>query len=277
MALKRNERYPGHFSNPTTAHPQGAFKNRTAPNSQDGSYLEADWANDWDGFFSSLLSASGLTANGNVDTALNSQYYDALKSLFLQRTNPFGDIKSDGTVNTALANLGLGEAAKSRLLQSGGDSVKDVMSQNAITYLLSLKAGVNGERVEAENFREALNLGNAAQRNVGNTASNNIPDMSFFTSGAGWYKLPNGQIFQFGQSSIVNSTTGVATATFPIAFPTQCDTILITEVTTTGGPTFVKSWGLDTTSITLSSFNGQLNATGIVAKDEFFRFFAMGK
>ncbi|MEF8210219.1 hypothetical protein U9284_24225, partial [Escherichia coli] len=46
-----------------------------------------------------------------------------------------------------LTYLGLGEAAKSRVLQSGGDSVKDVMSQNAITYLLSLKAGVNGERV----------------------------------------------------------------------------------------------------------------------------------
>ena len=30
----------------------------------------------------------------------------------LQRTDPFGDIKSDGTVQTALENLGLGEAAK---------------------------------------------------------------------------------------------------------------------------------------------------------------------
>lgn len=30
----------------------------------------------------------------------------------LQRTNPFGDIKSDGTVSLALSNLGLGTAAK---------------------------------------------------------------------------------------------------------------------------------------------------------------------
>ena len=30
----------------------------------------------------------------------------------LQRTDPFGDIKSDGAVQTALENLGLGEAAK---------------------------------------------------------------------------------------------------------------------------------------------------------------------
>lgn len=112
MALKRNERYPGRFSNPTTDHPQGAFKNRTAPSAQDGSYLEQDWPNDWDGFFGRLLTLAGVSPNGSVDTALSSQYYDALKALFLQRTNPFADIKSDGTVETALANLGLGTAAK---------------------------------------------------------------------------------------------------------------------------------------------------------------------
>lgn len=78
MALKRNERYPGRFENPTTEQPQGAFKNRTSPTSQDGSYLEADWVNDWSGFFGRLLTAGSITANGNVDTALDSQYYTAL-------------------------------------------------------------------------------------------------------------------------------------------------------------------------------------------------------
>lgn len=112
MALKRNETYPGRFNNPTTEHPQGAFKNRSAPGAQDGSYLEQQWANDWDGFFGRLLTLAGVTPNGTVDTAQASQYYDALKSLFLQRTNPFADIKADGTVDTALSNLQLGEAAK---------------------------------------------------------------------------------------------------------------------------------------------------------------------
>lgn len=127
MALKRNERYPGRFSNPTTDHPQGAFKNRTAPSAQDGSYLEADWVNDWSGFFGRLLTVAGITPNGNADTALASQYYDALKALFLQRTNPFGDIKTDGTVNTALSNLGLGEAAK-RDVGTGNNQLPDMSS-----------------------------------------------------------------------------------------------------------------------------------------------------
>lgn len=78
MALKRNERYPGRFSNPNAAHPQGAFKNRTSPTSQDGSYLESDWANDWDGFFARVFTVAGVTPNGNVDTGTSSQYYDAL-------------------------------------------------------------------------------------------------------------------------------------------------------------------------------------------------------
>lgn len=111
MALKRNETYPGRFSNPTDDHPQGAFKNRSAPGAQDGSYLEQQWVNDWDGFFGRLLTIAGVTPNGSVDTASSSQYYDALKSLFLQRTDPFGDIKSDGAVHKALENLGLGDGS----------------------------------------------------------------------------------------------------------------------------------------------------------------------
>lgn len=107
MALKRNERYPGRFQNPTSASPQGGFKNRTSPTSQDGSYLESDWANDWDGFFGSLLSGAGITPNGNVDTATSSQYFNALRLLTLQRSNPFNDVKTDGNANLALSNLGV--------------------------------------------------------------------------------------------------------------------------------------------------------------------------
>ncbi|EMW3234941.1 hypothetical protein AAEX31_005186 [Pseudomonas aeruginosa] len=78
MALKLNERYPGRFNNPTSDYPQGSFKNRTAPNAKDGSYLEQDWANDKEGFFQSLISASGLVPSGVTDKVGASQYYDAM-------------------------------------------------------------------------------------------------------------------------------------------------------------------------------------------------------
>lgn len=81
MALKLNEKYPGRFSNPSADYPQGAFKNRTTPTSEDGSYFEQDWANDHLAFLSSLLSGAGLAANGAVDKVGASQYYDALRTI----------------------------------------------------------------------------------------------------------------------------------------------------------------------------------------------------
>lgn len=160
------------------------------------------------------------------DTA---QVLKALKKLFLSRSNPFGDIASDGpdAIATALSNLDLGEAAKSMVLQSGGDSVKDVMSQNAITYLLSLKAGVNGERVEAENFREALNLGNAALKNTG-TGQGQLPDMSAFLSNQkmnGYQYLPGGLILQWGSTPCEDRSTTVSK--FPIPFPNECLMVIV--------------------------------------------------
>ncbi|HAW6861026.1 TPA: hypothetical protein JKF42_001397 [Escherichia coli] len=44
---------------------------------------------------------------------------------YLSRKNPFGDIKSDGTVQTALESLGLGEAAK-RDVGTGDNQIPDM-------------------------------------------------------------------------------------------------------------------------------------------------------
>lgn len=55
----------------------------------------------------SVVEASGAS----LEKARHDQLLTALRALLLSRKNPFGDIKSDGTVQTALANLGLGGAA----------------------------------------------------------------------------------------------------------------------------------------------------------------------
>lgn len=104
MSLKLNERYPARFNNPTAGYPQGSFKNRTTPTAKDGSYLEKDWANDKEGFFQSLLSAAGITANGAVDAVGASQYYSALLSVITsQNTDLLNttriDVASAATVN----------------------------------------------------------------------------------------------------------------------------------------------------------------------------------
>jgi len=84
MALQRDTRYPGRWTTGNSAHPQGAFKNRSAPGALDGSYIEQDWANDWDGFFASLLNAASITPNNTVDAVGSSQYFTAMQSMLSQ-------------------------------------------------------------------------------------------------------------------------------------------------------------------------------------------------
>ncbi|EFN4898147.1 integrase [Escherichia coli] len=55
----------------------------------------------------SVVEASGAS----LEKARHDQLLTALRALLLSRKNPFADIKSDGTVKTALENLGLGEGA----------------------------------------------------------------------------------------------------------------------------------------------------------------------
>lgn len=80
----------------------------------------------------SVVEASGAS----LEKARHDQLLTALRALLLSRKNPFGDIKSDGTVETALENLQLGEAAK-RDVGTGNNQLPDMsafgMSRNGQT------------------------------------------------------------------------------------------------------------------------------------------------
>ncbi len=73
-----------------------------------------------------VLNAAGI----NVDPSKQNQLLTALKALLLSRSNPFGDIKSDGTVKTALENLGLGDlgTASRRNVGTGANQIPDMSS-----------------------------------------------------------------------------------------------------------------------------------------------------
>lgn len=132
----------------------------------------------------SVVEASGAS----LEKARHDQLLTALRALLLSRKNPFGDIKSDGTVQTALENLGLGEAAK---------------------------------------------------RNVG-TGENQIPDMSAYSSGSGWQKLPDGSIEQWGRINFPNNAAAVSTnVTFTIPFTQEPDVVIVYDGGFGGG----NMWG----------------------------------
>lgn len=91
----------------------------------------------------SVVEASGASLEkGRYDQLLT-----ALRALLLSRNNPFGDIKSDGTVPTALKNLGLGEAAK-RNVGTGANQIPD----------MSLFASSNTATAAAQKFPSGLIL-----------------------------------------------------------------------------------------------------------------------
>ncbi|MEH5792659.1 integrase, partial [Citrobacter braakii] len=67
-------------------------------------YPGPDWFNAIQSELLNIIRAAGL----DPDKMDNTQILAALKKLFLSRSNPFGDIKTDGAaaIATALSNLG---------------------------------------------------------------------------------------------------------------------------------------------------------------------------
>lgn len=64
---------------------------------------------------------------------------------------------------------------------------------------------------------EYLQLGEAAKRDVG-TGAGQIPDMSSFQSGGGWFKLPSGYVIQAFEASFDSNGLYI---NFPIPFPSS--------------------------------------------------------
>ena len=84
-----------------------------------------------------------------------------------------------------------------------------------------------------------LGLGEAAKRNVG-TGANQIPDMSAYSSGSGWQKLPDGSIEQWGRINFPTNAAAVSTnVTFPIPFTQEPDVVIVYD----GGFGSGNMWG----------------------------------
>lgn len=89
-------------------YPQGEFINGTGQGKRDGSYAKAEWANDLFGFHGAILKNGGETPNGQVETANNSQVYNALKTIIKNDIDTLGGDPSaiaSGTVNAITATF----------------------------------------------------------------------------------------------------------------------------------------------------------------------------
>ncbi|EFH2938689.1 hypothetical protein GMH37_21985 [Escherichia coli] len=149
----------------------------------------------------SVVEASGAS----LEKGRNDQLLTALRALLLSRKNPFGDIKSDGTVKTALENLGLGEAAK-RNVGNGENQIPD-MSFWTVT-------GGNGNFVIRQ--PDGLIIQMVTVSISGPVAMNGMTDNAYAITGS--------------------NKSYIATATLPFVFPNNVlGVIPLVSTTTYGG------------------------------------------
>lgn len=254
MAIDRNTRYPGRFDAPTTARPQGAFKNRSAPGAKDGSYLERDWANDWDGFFGSLLRSAGMTPNGTPDTALASQYFDALSSLGLRQATE--------------DSIGVAAIATNGDMATQSNDTKIVTPQKLTSWFNTKLASYLDKGITSFATSGEVITGEAEDKSV--SPATIRFGFQVLKAQTGYIKFPNwlgGLIVQWTKTPVLGITVPYTWA-YPIQFPNMVSgtfgmfigfsqgTLEVTETPTltnsrfanglagsTAGPAFVFAWG----------------------------------
>ncbi len=111
MSTNISTLYPGRVNAPDASYPTGSIKNETTPGiSNDGTPLDQDWGNDFEGTKQALIRAAGISINGNSDTAELSQILQGILQQAAGRAYNYDDTGSVNAYVTALraSQQGLG-------------------------------------------------------------------------------------------------------------------------------------------------------------------------
>ncbi|MRT01869.1 gp53-like domain-containing protein [Ewingella americana] len=145
------------------------------------------------------------TTSGTVAAGDDSRITGAL-----QRSNNLSELTS-----ASAARTNLGAAALAGL----SSQVFNVATATAGAHAVNLS--------QLNSYIASLSLGDASTRTVG-TGTNQLPDMSSFTRGSGYFKLPNGIIVQYMQGT--TNTTAAAQISYPIAFTSSVLSVVASAV-----------------------------------------------
>lgn len=95
MSLVFNEKFPGKTAGATQNYPYGEARNVSGPGNGDGTPWDAALVNDIFGLLQGLLVRANIQPNCQSDTALNSQYLQALLALFMPKQTPVSAVLED--------------------------------------------------------------------------------------------------------------------------------------------------------------------------------------
>lgn len=120
---------------PSAAYPQGSFKDESAAGALDGTALVEDWPNDIYGFLQALLASGGITPSGVADTALVSDYKDALNAIYARL----------GSANLFTALLTIQGLSQGLIIDRGGPGTSGLkIKNNTVDADIVVNAGFSG-------------------------------------------------------------------------------------------------------------------------------------
>lgn len=180
MAQSIYDLFPSQANPPSLEFPFGSARNVSVQGATDGTPYDEALINDYQGFFQKLLSAAGFTPNGQVETALASQYFDAMRAVqgvpgfvdyFAGVTPPPGYLVCDGSAisRTTYADL---FAAIGVIYGSGDGSTTFNLpdARGLFTRFLDQGAGVDpdvADRFNADGFIVGDLVGSQQTADVG--------------------------------------------------------------------------------------------------------------
>lgn len=130
MAINPEAEYPGRIEPSSPEYPYGAIRDESIEGAEDGTPLQQSWARDIQGFFQALLTRAAIVPSGDADTALVSDYMDALTGegtpiIPLDALAPGGATITSGSL-TMLIDCLAPSSCKIRMTNTSNDTQTDL-------------------------------------------------------------------------------------------------------------------------------------------------------
>lgn len=158
MAISISEQYPGKTAGNTTNYPLGEARNVTAPGDGTGTPWEKAIVNDDQGFKQALLTAAGITPSGTPDTAVASQYLEAIQIIIANAI-------SSAVPRKVYAWVRFGYIGGSIVIQASS-GVSSVTRLAEGKYRINFSVPVGGTGFAVTGNSQQTNLDNASFANV---------------------------------------------------------------------------------------------------------------